>query len=470
MITTGVKYISLPWLVCSLYRFGNFIGRLPQAQLDRLLDLLFDADIGLGLNIVRYNIGGGFNARYSPQFNDTGLMMYRGMPGFKPQEGGAYDWGADGPQRAVLLGAKARGADKFIAFANSPPWWMTVSGDVAGAAKKTQCNLKASYFPPFAEYLTEVVRRYATDPNWNVTFDFLEPVNEPVEGFWKAGGAHEGCTYQPSDLERLLPLVSSALARKKLSTRLVGIDSFASATTNALPSMNSTVVSSLAQVHIHGYVITHTGSQDAYVEWAYKGVRKVAEQFSKEAWVTEWSPLQRAGGDIDIAIFMARTIIESVNIMRASAWVYWQAIDTTETYSLFNVRWNPANSYPHVLRKKYYTLLHFTTFATPGSVAIPPDSTACQHCITSFYNKMQRTLAVFVAHQQEASKQVQVSVKGFQVADSGSPSPVQVYRTSLGENMQSLGAVSEGFTSSLAFTALGRSLTTVVFTNVVKVA
>jgi len=31
-------------------------------------------------------------------------------------------------QRAVLLGARDRGADTFVAFANSPPWWMTNSG------------------------------------------------------------------------------------------------------------------------------------------------------------------------------------------------------------------------------------------------------------------------------------------------------------------------------------------------------
>jgi len=224
-------------------------------------------------------------------------------------------------------------------------------------------------------------------------FRLLEPVNEPVEGFW-VPGAQEGCTFQPSDLVKLLPLVGSPRFQKgSFRLKLVGIDSFAAQTGKTLSEMNSTVVASLRKctpmaTSSHIRVLKTRTS-----EWAYNAVRNVAEQYSKEAWVTEWSPLQRAGKTTLIfQMFMAKVeIIEAVNIMRASAWVYWQAIDTTETYTLFNVRWNPASSYPHVLKKKYYTPLHFTTFATPGSVAIPPDSTTCQHCMTSFYDKEEAT-------------------------------------------------------------------------------
>ena len=64
-------------------RFANYVGGLPQDQLDSILDLLFDKDKGLGLNIVRYNIGGGLNPELSPQLARNNLVRWRAIPGFR---------------------------------------------------------------------------------------------------------------------------------------------------------------------------------------------------------------------------------------------------------------------------------------------------------------------------------------------------------------------------------------------------
>lgn len=167
------------------FRFGNYIGGLPKDQLDKLLDLLYHPTKGLGLNIARYNIGGGRNATNSPQFNYPSQRYWNAVPGFRPSAEGPYDWSADASQRACLLGAKARGADTFMAVAFAPPWWMTVSGDVAGSVDGAT-NLRSDAFTAFADYLTEVTLQYASDPAWNVTFEVLEPVNEPNDGAWRA--------------------------------------------------------------------------------------------------------------------------------------------------------------------------------------------------------------------------------------------------------------------------------------------
>lgn len=111
-------------------RFTNYLAEIPVADRTKVLDLLFSKTVGLGLNIIRYNIGGDFNKANSPQFLVKTPLRYRAMEGFKKSPTAAYNWSSDAGQRAVLLGAKARGADTFIAFANSPPWWMTISGDI----------------------------------------------------------------------------------------------------------------------------------------------------------------------------------------------------------------------------------------------------------------------------------------------------------------------------------------------------
>ena len=74
---------------------------------NQVMDLIFDLDKGLGLNIVRYNIGGGEN----PNIPST-LRPGGDIPGFEPEEG-HWDWNADENQRSVLQGAlKRRGYDR----------------------------------------------------------------------------------------------------------------------------------------------------------------------------------------------------------------------------------------------------------------------------------------------------------------------------------------------------------------------
>ena len=48
-----------------------------------------------------------------------------------------WNWNADQNQRWVLRQALALGANWVDAYANSPPWWMTVSGSVTGAVGGT---------------------------------------------------------------------------------------------------------------------------------------------------------------------------------------------------------------------------------------------------------------------------------------------------------------------------------------------
>lgn len=108
-------------------RWANFVGGLPKDDFDYVVDLLFNPKKGLGMNIVRYNIGGGADLTF-----DTNLRPFGDIPGFKSGPDAPYDWSADKRQRDVLFAARERGANIFEAFNNSPPCWMTLSGSVTG--------------------------------------------------------------------------------------------------------------------------------------------------------------------------------------------------------------------------------------------------------------------------------------------------------------------------------------------------
>ncbi|CAI7733824.1 unnamed protein product [Closterium sp. NIES-53] len=272
---------SLCWL-------GNFVGGFPEEHFNPLMDLLFSPS-GLNLNIVRYNIGGGYNATNSPR------------------------------QRRVLFAARARGADRIDAFANSPPWWMTVSGDVAGAPIYGQGNLKVEYETAFAEYLTDVVQKFARDRSWGkgLVFDTLEPFNEALEGWWKQGGGQEGCNINIQQMRRILPKVQTALARKQLKTKIAGVDSFVQTTPRQIGSILSPF---LIRYNVHGYMsLAQNGTSPIeFTAQNFHVMKDIAKSQTKEVFVSEWGPMQRGGEDTDVALFMGRSIIASLNILEAT--------------------------------------------------------------------------------------------------------------------------------------------------------
>ena len=82
---------------------------------------------------MRYNIGGGENPQYLPP--NTPYLQYRAqVPGFLASSTAQYDWTQDANQRWVLQQGILKGVNIQEAFSNSPPWWMTNSGSVTGAA------------------------------------------------------------------------------------------------------------------------------------------------------------------------------------------------------------------------------------------------------------------------------------------------------------------------------------------------
>lgn len=105
---------------------GNVVGGWSNAKRNRIADLLFSPTKGLGLNVVRYHIGAGLN----PDWQALGCGQHRPgspLPAYSTAQG-VYDWSADAGQRWFAQAAKQRGADKWLAYASSPPYWMTING------------------------------------------------------------------------------------------------------------------------------------------------------------------------------------------------------------------------------------------------------------------------------------------------------------------------------------------------------
>ncbi|GJP44581.1 hypothetical protein CLOM_g3960 [Closterium sp. NIES-68] len=465
------KFIGTRWKGwgTSLAWFANYIGGLPEKHLGRLMDLMFTRD-GLNFNIVRYNIGGGFNARFSPQFLSKTIADWRGVPGFKPTQTGAYDWQADKRQKTVLWGARSRGANIFEAFSNSPPWWMTITRDVAGATDPTKTNLRPEYESSFAQYLAAVVENFAKDPKWNLTFTSVEPFNEPLEGFWKAGAPHEGCTFKAPEMGRVIQKTAMALKSRGLKTKLVGVDSWSPYTTAFVSKFAS--ANMLQRINVHSYTGTPPEgvSLPRWTNLQYARMRNVAKRLRKEVWVSEGGPIGYEGHPYDVTLYVARQVIESINILEASAYVYWQAIDPHPAWTLIKIPWGyplkkaagEIQQQGILLAKRYWVFRQFAKFAPQGSrpLRVPY---SCWHSVAAFYNEKYSFVSVFFVNQKAKTVKLKFGLDQFRT-NVGNPTRVIGHRTTWKDSYAEA-LIAKG-KSSVTITLEGQSFMSLVFTNI----
>ncbi|CAI5930489.1 unnamed protein product [Closterium sp. NIES-64] len=462
----------------SLAWFANYVGKLPDDQFNLIMDLLFDKDKGIGLNLARYLIGGSVNYTNSPQFL-TAAWETRSLPGFRVRPNGPYDWTADGRQRRTMLAALARNVDEVEAISYSPPWWMTVSGDTAGT-EQGKCNLKPEYFQAYSDYQASVIEHYRR--YWNVTFSTMNPSNEALEGWWSQGSKNEGCNYSPEQLSTLIRLLTANLKKRKLPTKVAGFDSFVGATLRYTYKFPAAVKAGLFRLNVHGYIPPPPNTTDTrrYMEGVMVGMHRMATGLGKEVWMSEVGPMWVVGNDVGVMLFTARQIVQAVNIMGASAWIFWQAVSGVATNPDAFLKWgllairiyrlNDTEVKPLdlVISKKLYMLQQFVRGAPRGSLPLRIDTSGgCQHCIAAFFHPDQHSVSIFIVNQRDTPHTATFQFEKFEPFDAGQECVLETYRTSATENNTLVATQSySDVPASIQVAALGSSMTSVVLRNV----
>ena len=210
----------------SLCWMGNVFG-----QQDDIADFLFTTKPttfkgksvpGLGLNIVRYNAGACSDNEIDGRKMKVSKIIrkYRQMEGFwldgkNPDPTSAsWDWSVDANQRAMLLKARDRGANRFELFSNSPMWWMCANDNPSGAANANDDNLPEKNYQAFAIYLATVAK--VTKERWGVPFTSIASFNEPMSSWWFADCKQEGCHFSREAQAKMLPILRAELVRQRL--------------------------------------------------------------------------------------------------------------------------------------------------------------------------------------------------------------------------------------------------------------
>jgi O-glycosyl hydrolase len=362
----------------------------------------------LGLNIVRYNIGGGEN----PARSNT--MDFRArVPGFQP-EPGKWDWNADANQRWMLRAAVARGANHVVAFANSPPYWMTVSGSVTGSKNGKTDNLRREFEVPFSEYLAMVVSNLSVLDN--VKFDTLTPMNEPGADWWKLGNRQEGTHMSVEQQQRMITMLRPGLDRHGVRATIVASeDNDERSTYEAVSAYAAATLSNVS------HIVTHTYKANASVQ-----LRELAQRTGKPLWVSEYGDGERTG------LLLARRIRADIVEKRAAAWIYWQFADNAGAWGLVNNRLDGRDT-SYRLTRKFHVMAQFSRFIRPGCQIVQADDGDS----LAAYDATQRQLVVVCVNDRREARTATFQLNGVKTT-SGT---VTSYRTFQAEDVALLPSV-----------------------------
>jgi len=428
----------------SLVWFANVIGGWSDSNREAIADLLFCPKLGIGLNIVRYNIGGGENPDH--QHMRAGATI----PGFWSVER-QWDWEADANQRWMLLAAKRRGADYYEAFSNSPPYWMTKSNCAAGTPDGTTGNLRDDCYEEFAHYLTEVVKQAAE--KWGIVFQTLNPLNEPIARWWKEGNRQEGCHFDHNQQSLIIHALQRKLEEKGLTqTRLSGPDETSiDDTLESFTAYDDDTKSLVYQINTHSY----EGSKRAQL-------RKLAAVHGKRLWMSEYGNSGNVAHDhhdIVPALQLSAQILKDMKELECSAWIYWQAVEDEGNAREASGNWGfihadlTGKTENYYMTKKYYAMANYSKFMKPGYMILESGKSG----VLTAYSTFMQELVILIHNDSLIGQEYKINLALFDLKGQ----TAVPHRTSNNENLERLQPISL-VDRCLIITAPPQSITTYV--------
>ena len=352
----------------SLCWWANIMGGYSESKVKSICDWITDPINGLNMNIFRFNIGGGDDPTHNHMRTDGG-----NMPGYKASATSTYDWTQDANQRKILQQliasriAKTGVNDiKLVAFSNSPPYWMTRSGCSSGSTEGNVTNLKSDMFDDFADYLTEVTKYY--HDQLGITFNYIEPFNEPDGGWWKALGNQEGCYFSTNDQILMIRELYAKLSAKNMLSYCKITANDANNMDNGLSALNSyksagDILPKIALASVHSY-----GGSNRAGLYAWSATNNIP------VWQSESGPIGVSGSNESVLLQMCERITIDVNAMKCKAWVDWQlAGDGSVLWGLivgtYSDQFNPVTR-----AISYYLRAQYSRYLKPGYTVISNSS------------------------------------------------------------------------------------------------
>jgi galactan endo-1,6-beta-galactosidase len=364
---------------------------------------------GLGMTIARYNAGACSNAEIDGRrmVVSTTILPFRQLDTFwldgrdRDPSSSSWNWNADANQRALLLKARDRGANRFELFFNSPPWWMCVNDNPSGGPKGNIENLRPEMREPFAYYIATIAR-HAAD-YWGLSFTSVATFNEPSADYWNANGKQEGAHFSPKSQLEILPLVRAALDKQGLANLPLSASDETSYdhAVKAWRAYPPEVRAIVGQVNVHGY----------------QGLNGNRAALRAEAAVRDGKPIWNSEhGDRDADGFhMAKVFHKDMAVLQPLAWCYWQPLDGgnrgggNSGWGLIDANMNTATILK--VNPKAYVFAQYSRHIRPGMTILAQEDPDTVVALDSTNGK----LVVAAINTGDAPRTVSVDLSRFRI-------------------------------------------------------
>ena len=440
-------------------------------------EAFFDKEKGLGMNIGRYNVGGGddvVRGAVSKEDKEADPFLHQqhiqrsdsAVPGyctdvtkidldsnseayytdnfdradFECGYAWNYDWDADANQMNVLKAAADAAGDEFIAeaFSNSPPYFMTVSGCSSGGEDPSVDNLREDSYTAFAAYMADVIEHWMKEGV--ITFQSVDPMNEPATDYWSAySPKQEGCHFSQGDSQsRILTALNDELKAKGIDIIICASDETSiDAAVNSYNALSDDAKSVVTRIDTHSY----QGTQ-------YSLLKETALEAGVNLWMSEVDGTYTIGNEdtgMQAALGFSGQIIKDINGLMPTDWSMWDAVDihvdTDNIYDNCTIKeaedivskgvpfWGIAiadhDSKELLLSKKYYAFGQFTRYIRPGYCILGTDDKANQ--VTAAYNPEDGSIVIVAMNTRDEDVKWEIDLSELNIKDDNS---IQIIRTS----------------------------------------
>ena len=460
----------------SLCWWANRVGYSEELTL-LTAEAFFDKEKGLGMNIGRYNVGGGddvVRGAVSKEDKEADPFLHQqhiqrsdsAVPGyctdvtkidldsnseayytdnfdradFECGYAWNYDWEADANQMNVLKAAADAAGDEFIAeaFSNSPPYFMTVSGCSSGGVDPSVDNLREDSYTAFATYMADVIEHWMKEGV--ITFQSVDPMNEPATDYWSAySPKQEWCHFSHGDSQsRILTALNDELKAKGIDIIICASDETSiDAAVNSYNALSDDAKSVVTRIDTHSY----QGTQ-------YSLLKETALEAGVNLWMSEVDGTYTIGNEdtkMQAALGFSGQIIKDINGLMPTAWIMWDAVDihvdTDNIYDTCTIKeaedivskgvpfWGIAiadhDSKELLLSKKYYAFGQFTRYIRPGYCILGTDDKANQ--VTAAYNPEDGSIVIVAMNTRDEDVKREIDLSELNIKDDNS---IQIIRTS----------------------------------------
>ncbi len=331
-----------------------------EEKADAIAKALFSDEEGLGLDVIRYNVGGGEADNPDSRIGDTARRT-ESFYVFDEEKGEyVYDFTRDANARRVLDKALEYGAKEVVLFCNSPHYSMTVSGHASGGFEKKQSNLPPENYDKFVDYLLTIADWFVAE-GYPVTC--ISPINEPQ---WDWGGewvGQEGCHYEPQEVAVLMGKFAAEMQKRNTSYKLSGME-----TGQLSWDYNDYLFKYFENEAVNAYCDTFAGHSywlDGNKNEKTNFGNTFKEKYPDKVFeMSEWCelPLQIDSKTIDSGLYMANVIIEDLTLLNAVSWQSWTAFNGD---GLLYEEDGEIKMY-----NRYWAFKQFTSFIEPGMTRV----------------------------------------------------------------------------------------------------